>query len=500
VSGAGDLAALGAVEVASGVASGAFRAEEVVLACLDRARAADAELHIWNELQADRALERARSIDRARASGAPLPALAGVPVALKDNLCTSWGRTTCSSRILASFAAPYTATAARRLEEAGAVVLGKTNMDEFAMGSSTESSATGVTRNPHDPERVAGGSSGGSAAAVASGCVPLALGSDTGGSVRQPAAFCGVVGLKPSYGRVSRYGLVAYGSSLDQIGPIARSVRDAAAALAVIAGPDPADSTCLERAVPDYAKAIEEAPRALRLGLPRELFGEGLDAGVRRAIEGAVEVYRGLGAEVVEVSLPHSSIERDAAGTLSSYAVACYYIVAMAEASSNLARYCGVHYGSRTPGPTEDIVELYSRSRSEGFGDEVKRRILLGTYTLSSGYYDAYYRKALEVRRLIQRDFLEAFGLCDVILCPTTPTAAFRIGEKTQDPLTMYLEDVYTISVSLAGLPALSVPCGFVQAGDRRLPVGMQIVGPLFEEGRVLAAAHRFEREARGAA
>ena len=492
------LTALSVRETARGIASGAFRAEEVLLARLELARAADAELHIFNELQSERALERARAVDRAREAGNRLPPLAGVPVALKDNLCTSWGHTTCSSRILSSFVAPYTATAVRRLEEAGAVVLGKTNMDEFAMGSSTESSVSGVTRNPHDPERVAGGSSGGSAAAVASGCVPGALGSDTGGSVRQPAAFCGIVGLKPSYGRVSRYGLVAYGSSLDQIGPLARDVRDAALLLSAIAGADPADSTCLDRAVPDYSRALEAGPETLRIGLPREFFGDGLDAEVRRTLEGAVEVYRRAGAEIREVNLPHSSIHRDAKGGLSSYAIACYYIVAMAEASSNLARYDGVHYGYRSGRQTDDIVELYSRTRSEGFGQEVKRRILLGTYTLSSGYYDAYYQKALRVRRLIQEDFTRAFEHCDIILCPTTPTAAFRIGEKTQDPLTMYLEDVYTISVSLAGLPAVSVPCGFVSAGARRLPVGMQLVGPLFEEGRLLAAAYRFEREHAG--
>ncbi len=449
-------------------------------------------------MQEERALARAREIDTARAAGRKLGPLAGVPVALKDNLCTAWGHTTCSSRILSGFAAPYTATVVSRLEEAGAVVLGKTNMDEFAMGSSTESSATGVTRNPSDPGRVAGGSSGGSAAAVASGLAAAALGSDTGGSVRQPAAFCGVLGLKPTYGRVSRYGLVAYGSSLDQIGPLAANAQDAALILSVIAGHDPRDSTSLAREVPDYPSLIERLPAPLRVGVPRALFGAGLDEGVRALLERAVEVYRSSGAVIVEVELPHSSVERSASGELSSYAIACYYIVAMAEASSNLARYDGVRYGMRTQEPVEGIVELYSKSRSEGFGEEVKRRILLGTYTLASGYYDAYYSKALRVRRLIQEDYTRAFERCDLILCPTTPTPAFRVGEKTTDPLTMYLEDVYTVGVSLAGVPAVSVPCGTVESEGARLPVGMQLVGPLFGEALLLAAAHRFERETRG--
>ena len=490
---------LTAFEIARGIASGDFTAEGIALSYLERIRRSDPSLHAFNEIQSERALERARGIDAARRDGRPLPPLAGVPVALKDNLCAAWGHTTCSSRILAGFASPYTATAVRRLEGAGAVVLGKTNMDEFAMGSSTESSATGVTRNPHDPTRVAGGSSGGSAAAVAAALAAAALGSDTGGSVRQPAAFCGVLGLKPSYGRVSRYGLVAYGSSLDQIGPIARDARDAALLLGTIAGHDPADSTSVHREVPDYLAELDRLPRDFRVGVPRALFGEGLDARVRGLLERSIDVYRSAGARIVDVELPHNAIERDSGGGISSHAIACYYIVAMAEASSNLARYDGVHFGYRSREGGEDIVELCSRTRSEGFGEEVKRRILLGTYTLASGYYDAYYDKALRVRRLIQDDFSRAFESCDIILCPTTPAPAFRVGEKSSDALAMYLEDVYTVGMSLAGVPALSMPCGSVEVDGASLPVGMQLVAPLFEEARLLAAARRFELESGGA-
>jgi aspartyl-tRNA(Asn)/glutamyl-tRNA(Gln) amidotransferase subunit A len=479
--------------IARAISAGDLGAEEVARAYIERIRGS--ALHAYLEVHEERALERARAVDRRRASGDTLLPLSGVPVALKDNLCTTFGHTTCASRSLEGYVSPYTATAVRRIEEAGAVVLGKTNMDEFAMGSSTENSCRGPTRNPHDPTRVAGGSSGGSAAAVAAGLAAVGLGSDTGGSVRQPAAFCGVVGLKPSYGRVSRYGLVAYGSSLDQIGTLTRDAADAALLLSVISGADPADSTCLSLAAPDCRAALEAPASDLRIGLPRELLGEGLDTEVRAGIESAVEVYRSTGAQIVEVSLPHSAIERDEGG-LSSYAVACYYIVAMAEASSNLARYDGIHYGRRTARSGGDIVDLYARTRAQFLGEEVRRRILLGAYTLSAGYYEAYYDKALRVRRLIREDFDRAFERCDVIVCPTTPTAAFRVGEKSADPLTMYLQDIFTVSVSLAGLPAVSVPCGFTAAVPP-LPLSMQIVGPHLGEDRILAAAHRYERETR---
>ncbi|MGB2821637.1 MAG: Asp-tRNA(Asn)/Glu-tRNA(Gln) amidotransferase subunit GatA, partial [Phycisphaerae bacterium] len=424
-------------------------------------------------------------------AGEELGALGGVPVAVKDNMCTTCGKTTCSSRILASFRAPFTATAVAKLEEAGAVILGKTNLDEFAMGSSTENSGFGPTRNPWDTQRVPGGSSGGSAAAVSARLCAAAVGSDTGGSIRQPAAFCGVVGLKPTYGRVSRYGLVAYGSSLDQIGPLTVDVSDAALLTGVIAGHDPRDSTSVPRPVPDYLATVDAPMDGLRVGLPAEFLSDALDAEINELLHQAADVYRSVGAEIVDVSLPHSRIDTDEDGNLSSYAVACYYIVAMAEASSNLARYDSVHYGHRTAEKIDGIVELYSRSRAEGFGDEVKRRIMLGTYTLSAGYYDAYYSKAMKVRRLIKNDFDRAFEKCDVLLCPTSPTPAFRLGEKTDDPLTMYLADIYTISVNLAGLPGISIPAGLSAEG---LPIGMQLIGPVFSEETVLRAARMYER------
>jgi aspartyl-tRNA(Asn)/glutamyl-tRNA(Gln) amidotransferase subunit A len=390
-------------------------------------------------------------------------------------------QTSCGSRILGPYRPPYDATVIARLRAAGAVVVGKTNCDEFAMGSSNENSAFGAVRNPWDTERVPGGSSGGSAAAVASRSVPVALGSDTGGSVRQPAALCGVVGVKPTYGRVSRYGLVAFGSSLDQIGVFATSTRDAAAVLGVIAGRDESDATSAGVEVPDYAAAMTGDVKGLRLGVPRALFGEGLDAGVRRAVEDAIEVYRGLGAEVVDVELPHAG-----------YAIAVYYIIATAEASSNLARYDGVRYGFRAD-ESGELRAMYRRTREEGFGAEVKRRVMLGTYVLSSGYYDAYYLKAQQVRSLIRQDFARAFELCDAVLTPTTPTPAFRLGEKTDDPLAMYLNDVYTVTANLAGVPAVSVPCGLSAEG---LPVGMQLVGPHWSEAALLRLADAYERAA----
>jgi aspartyl-tRNA(Asn)/glutamyl-tRNA(Gln) amidotransferase subunit A len=425
------------------------------------------------------ALEQARRIDERRRRGEALGPLAGVPVAIKDVLCTRGQPTTCGSKILADFRPPYDAHVIERLRQADAVLVGKTNLDEFAMGSSTENSGFHVTRNPWDPERIPGGSSGGSAAAVAAGEAPLALGTDTGGSVRQPASLCGVVGLKPSYGRVSRFGVVAFGSSLEQVGPFARTVADVARLLEVIAGHDPRDSTSVDRPVPRYAETVEQPLAGLTIGLPREYAGEGLDPEVDAAVRAALQVYQDLGATLKEVSLPNSP-----------HALAAYYLVATAEASSNLARYDGVHYGHRSA-THRGLIEMYCRSRGEGFGAEVKRRIMLGTYALSSGYRDAYYVKALKVRRLIRADFDEAFKTCDVIAGPTSPTVAFRIGERVSDPLAMYLADVYTIGANLAGLPGISVPCGFSKAG---LPIGLQLLAGPFEEEKLLRAARMHER------
>ena len=491
-----DVTDLSAVALRDAIAAGELSAEAATQAYLQAIEAREPKLAACNEVLADRAVQRARDVDAAIQAGQTPGPLAGVPVAVKDNLCTTYGHTTCSSKILANFQSPYTATAVSKLEDAGAVIIAKTNMDEFAMGSSTENSGFRPTRNPWDTDRVPGGSSGGSAAAVAGRLCVAALGSDTGGSIRQPAAFCGVVGFKPTYGRVSRYGLVAYGSSLDQIGPLARDVADCALMTRVIAGGDPRDSTCIDRDVPDYLAGIDVPLEGLRVGRPKEFFSEALDAEICAAIDGAIEVYASLGAEIVDVSLPHNRIDVDDGGQLSSYAVACYYIVAMAEASSNLARYDGVHYGHRTADNIDDIIDLYSRSRAEGFGEEVKRRVMLGTYTLSSGYYEAYYSKALKVRRLIKNDFDAAFERCDVLVCPVTPTTAFKIGEKTADPLTMYLADIYTISANLAGLPGLSLPVGLSR---EHLPMGMQVVGPVFSEDTVLRAARMYEK-ASGAA
>ncbi len=483
-----------AVQLAADIARGETSAVDATQAYLDAIAACDGQLEAYNETYADRALQQAERIDADRQAGRPLGPLAGVPIALKDNLCTSFGRTTCSSKYLADFRAPYTASVVEKLQAAGAVLLGKTNLDEFAMGSSTENSGLRVTKNPWDSQRVPGGSSGGSAAAVAGRLCVAALGSDTGGSIRQPAAFCGVVGVKPTYGRVSRYGLVAFGSSLDQIGPITRDVTDAALLTNVIAGHDPADATSLPRDVPDYLAKLEEPVAGLRIGIPNEFFpdsDEALRGDVRQAVETAIETYRSLGAKIVEVSLPHSRIDVSPDGELSSFAVSAYYIVCTAECSSNLARYDGVHYGHRTAGPVEDIVALYSRSRAESFGPEVKRRIMLGTYALSSGYYDAYYNKALKVRRRIADDFASAFTQCDVLLCPTTPTTAFRLGEKTANPIEMYLADIYTISLNLAGLPGLSIPAAL---SEENLPVGMQLIGPVLSEDLLFRVARMYEK------
>jgi aspartyl-tRNA(Asn)/glutamyl-tRNA(Gln) amidotransferase subunit A len=440
--------------------------------------AEDVPIHAWLTLSKERALARAAEIDRLAGKGDPLPPLAGVPMGIKDVLMTRGVRTTAGSKILGGFLPPYDGTAVRRLEEAGALLLGKMNCDEFAMGSSNENSAWGPVRNPRDLTRVPGGSSGGSAAAVAAGTAVATLGSDTGGSIRQPAAFCGVVGLMPTYGRVSRYGLIAFASSLDHVGPITRTVRDAALLLQVIAGHDPLDSTSAAVPVPDYLGEIDKPVKGLRVGVPAEYFGEGLDPEVRGAVEAALQEMAKLGCEVVPISLPHTP-----------YAIAVYYIVATAEASSNLARYDGVRYGYRAPDP-RTLSEMYRRSRDEAFGAEVKRRILLGTYALSAGYYDAYYLKAQRVRTLLARDFEQAFRAVDVVVTPTTPTPAFKLGEKVEDPLAMYLNDIYTVTADLVGVPGISVPCGNSSQG---LPIGVQILGRHFEEGTVLRLAQAYE-------
>ncbi len=456
---------------------GATTPSEVVRAILDRIDALEARLHAYLFLDRESVLrEAARWDGLAARDDAPL--LAGIPIAVKDTICTRGWPTTCGSRMLERFRPPYDATVVTRLREAGAIVLGKANCDEFAMGSSTENSAFGPTRNPWDRARVPGGTSGGSAAAVAAGEATIALGSDTGGSIRQPAAFCGVVGLKPTYGRVSRYGLVAFASSLEQIGPMARDVRDVALMLQVIAGRDPADSTSADVEVPPYPARLTGSIRGVRLGVVREFLAEGVDPGVASAVRQAIATCRDLGAICEEVSLPHAP-----------YALPAYYLIAPAEASSNLARYAGVHYGRRSSG-ADDLYTLYARTRREGFGAEVKRRIMLGTYALSAGYYDAFYLRAQRVRTLIRRDFEAAFARFDALLGPVAPTAAFRFGEKIDDPLQMYLSDVYTVPLNLAGVPGISVPCGF--AGG--LPVGLQVVGRPFEEAAILNVAYAFEQ------
>jgi len=450
---------------------------ELTRAALARIAAVEPALGAFLTVAGAEALAAAGAIDRRVAAGEDPGPLAGVPVGIKDIICTNGIRTTAASRILQKFVPPYDATVTARLKDAGAVVVGKLNCDEFAMGSSTENSALGTTRNPWDPDRVPGGSSGGSAAAVAARECHASLGTDTGGSVRLPAAFCGVVGLKPTYGRVSRYGVIAYASSLDQVGPIARDVADTALVLQAIAGNDPRDSTSSPRPVPSYAAALDRGVRGLRLGLPREYFVEGMQPEVEAAVRGAVQQLERLGATVQPVSLPHTE-----------YAIATYYLIATAEASSNLARYDGIRYGLRVSEPS--LRAMYQRSRAAGFGTEVKRRIMLGTYALSAGYYDAYYLKAQQVRTLIRRDFEQALGTCDALVAPVAPTTAFRFGEKTADPLTMYLFDIFTISVNLAGLPGLSVPCGFDQTG---LPIGLQLIGRSFDEETLLRVGAAYE-------
>jgi aspartyl-tRNA(Asn)/glutamyl-tRNA(Gln) amidotransferase subunit A len=456
----------------------ALDAVDSVLARIDQV---EEQVHAYITITARAARDRARQIDARRAAGADLPPLAGIPVAVKDNLCTAAIPTTCASRILAERHAPvYDATVVARLEAAGAIVVGKTNMDEFAMGSSTENSAFFPTCNPWDLSRVPGGTSGGSAAAVAAGEAILALGSDTGGSIRQPASFCGVVGIKPTYGRVSRYGLVAYASSLDQVGPLARDVTDAALLLGAISGHDPRDSTSVQAPVPDYVAGLRVDAAGLRVGRPYQYFGEGLDPEVRAAVERAVEQLAAGGAEVVDVSLPHTD-----------YAIADFYLIAMAEASSNLARYDGLRYGYRAEVEDGGLDDLIARTRGQALGAEVKRRIMLGTYALSAGYYDAYYDKAQRVRTLIRHDYDRAFERCDLLVSPVSPFPAFALGEKVADPLQMYLADVYTVTANLAGIPALSVPCGFSAAG---LPIGLQLQGPFFAEELLLRVAYTFEQ------
>jgi aspartyl-tRNA(Asn)/glutamyl-tRNA(Gln) amidotransferase subunit A len=456
-------------------------AAEVCRESLDRIAALNPQLNAFNTVMADRALERAEAIDRDPDSWRDAP-LAGVPIALKDNLCTRGVRTTASSRMLDAYVPPYSATVVEKLEAAGAVVVGKTNLDEFAMGSSTENSAYGPTRNPWALDRIPGGTSGGSAAAVAADLTPLALGSDTGGSIRQPGALCGVIGFKPTYGRVSRYGLIAHASSLDQIGPLARTSYDAALALSIIAGSDPADATSAPEPVPDYTAALSGDVRQTRIGIPRRLLEQGVDPEVRRAVDAALDVLRSRGATLVDVELPHAK-----------YAIPVYYLVSTAEASSNLARYDGVRYGYRAN--AKDLREMYANTRAHGFGPEVKRRIMLGTYVLSAGYYDAYYLKAQQVRTLILRDYDDAFSgaeAVDAIAMPTSPTPAFPIGERVSDPLQMYLADVFTVSANLVGLPAVSVPCGFTAS---RLPIGLQLTGRRFDEATLLRIADAYERD-----
>ncbi|MDJ0879164.1 MAG: Asp-tRNA(Asn)/Glu-tRNA(Gln) amidotransferase subunit GatA [Halieaceae bacterium] len=457
--------------------SGDVSSVEITRDYLARIEAHDPALNTVITVTAEQALADAEAADARRAAGEAGPLL-GIPLLHKDIFCTAGIRTSCGSKMLDNFVPPYDATVVTRLKAAGAVMLGKTNLDEFAMGSSNENSFYGPARNPWDPERVPGGSSGGSAAAVAAGFAPAATGTDTGGSIRQPAALCGITGLKPTYGRVSRLGMVAFASSLDQGGPLAGSAEDCALLLQAMAGFDPADSTSAEREVDDYSSGLEGDLAGLKIGLPKEYFGDGLDAGIDSTVRAALAEYEALGAELIEISLPHTHL-----------AVPAYYVIAPAEASTNLSRYDGVRYGYRCEDP-ENLYDLYTRTREEAFGAEVKRRILVGTYALSAGYYDAYYRKAQQIRRLIQQDFLAAFESVDVIMGPTTPHPAWVLGDKANDPVAMYLEDIYTLSVNLAGLPGMSVPAGFVDG----LPVGLQLIGPHFDEARLLNIAHRYQQ------
>jgi len=464
-------------QLAAGLRNGDFSSEELTRAYLDRIARHDDSLNSFITVSEEDALQQAQAADQ-RLKAGDSTALTGIPVAQKDIFCTDGVLTTCGSRMLENFVAPYSATVIEKFNAAGAVMLGKTNMDEFAMGSSNETSYYGPVRNPWNTETVPGGSSGGSAAAVAARLAPAATGTDTGGSIRQPAGLCGITGLKPTYGRVSRYGMIAFASSLDQGGPLARTAEDAAILLGTMAGFDTRDSTSIDQAVPDYTANLNADIKGLKIGLPKEYFNEGLDAEVGKAVEAAIEEYKKLGAEIVDISLPNSHL-----------AVPAYYVVAPAECSSNLSRFDGARFGHRCEAP-QDLEDLYKRSRGEGFGPEVKRRIMIGTYALSAGYYDAYYLKAQKVRRLISEDFKQAFEQVDVIMGPTAPTVAFKLGEKKDDPITMYLSDIYTIAVNLAGLPGMSIPAGFV----KQMPVGLQIIGNYFDEARLLNVAHRYQQ------
>lgn len=474
-----DLTSLSIESARAGIATREFTAMQLAEASYAAIKKDDSQIGAFLTLSRERALETADRIDRLAAEGKSLPPLAGVPIAIKDVFSTRGLRTTAGSKVLDNYIPPYDATAVSRLEAAGAMMIGKTNCDEFAMGSSNENSAFHPVRNPHDPSRVPGGSSGGSAAAVAANFTIAALGSDTGGSIRQPASFCGVVGLMPTYGRVSRYGLIAFASSLDHVGPLTKTVKDAAILLQFLAGRDPMDATSADVSVPDYVAELEKPVRGLRIGVAKEYFGEGLEPEVRKAVEAAIDKLAIMGCEVVPISLPHTE-----------YAIPTYYIVATAEASSNLARYDGVRYGRRAR-HARTLSEMYRRTRDEGFGAEVKRRIMLGTYALSSGYYDAYYAKAQKVRTLLTRDFEDAFNKVDAIVTPTSPSAAFRLGEKANDPLAMYLADIYTVTADLAGIPGISLPCGRT---TENLPIGLQILGRHFDEATILRLAHAYEQ------
>ncbi len=463
-------------QLADGLASGEFSSTELTQDYLAKIKSDDAKYNAFITVTDEQALAAAKTADERRAAG-KAEVLTGVPIAVKDIFCTQGVKTSCGSKMLDNFIAPYESTATQKLSDAGMVSLGKTNLDEFAMGSSTESSFYGPTRNPWNLDTVPGGSSGGSAVAVAAGMAPVALGTDTGGSIRQPAAFCGITGLKPTYGRVSRWGMIAYGSSLDQGGPMAQTAEDAALILNTIAGFDPKDSTSMDKPVEDYTAQLNAPLTGLKIGLPKEYFGSGLSDGIRSAVMDAVKQFEKLGATVKEISLPRTELS-----------IPAYYIIAPAEASTNLSRFDGVRYGYRCEDP-KDLEDMYTRTRSEGFGTEVKRRIMVGTYALSAGYYDAYYRKAQQLRRMIKQDFVTALADVDVIMGPTTPSTAWNIGAKNQDPVAMYLEDIYTLSVNLAGLPGMSLPCGFHDG----LPVGLQVIGNYFSEAKLLNIGHQFQ-------
>ncbi len=466
-------------ELRDGIRDGAFTSEEIVKFYVEKIKKEDGDINAYLTICEEKALKEAKIVDEKIANGEKVGLLAGVPIAIKDNICTDGIRTTCASKMLEDFIPPYNATVIEKLKAADAIIIGKTNMDEFAMGSSTENSAFKVTKNPHDLERVPGGSSGGSAAAVGAMLAPFSLGSDTGGSIRQPAAFCGVVGLKPTYGLVSRFGLIAFGSSLDQIGPFSNNVRDCALALEVIAGTDPLDNTSSkEIGSTDYLTGIDDGVKNMKIGVPKEFFGEGLDVEIKESIFSSIEKLKGLGATVEEISIP-----------ITDAGLSAYYVISSAEASSNLARFDGIRYGYR-PKEFEDVYDLMEKSRTEAFGDEVKRRIMLGTYVLSSGYYDAYYNRALKLKKKIKQEFKDVLAKYDIIISPVSPVLPFKCKEKKNSPLEMYLADIYTVNINLAGVPAISVPCGTSKSG---LPIGLQIIGPHFGESKILKAALALE-------